>query len=193
LLGFATSKDNMLREVAPLALANLWTKASFAALAQMLRDSQPGTYESMMAAERLGETHDPVWLPPLLEDADQHCVMYLAYAAESGGDAAIPALLVRLHSQDPGIRDAAIYALGGTGSRVAVPVLLSLLGGHGDPNTAITANVALMRFTHFYAEQGVDGDAIPSWQSRWQSWWCASGSSATIYRPGAWVEHVQLP
>ncbi len=180
LLGIATSKDNMLREFAPLALANLWTKASLAAPAQMLRDSQPGTYESMMAAERLGETHDPAWLQPLLEDADQHGVMYLAYAAESGGDAAIPALLVRLHSQDPGIRDAAIYALGSTGSPVAVPVLLSLLGGQGDPNTAITANVALMRFTH-------------CWQSRWQRWWCASGSSATIYRPGACVEDVKLP
>jgi hypothetical protein len=193
LLTFATSKDPALQEFAPLALANLGTKASLAALAQMLRDSQPGTYESMMAAEKLGQTHDPAWLPLLLEVADQHGGQYLANAAESGGDAAIPALLVRLHSQDPGIRNAAIYAFGSTGSRAAVPVLLSLLGGQGDRDTAIYANVALMRLTHFYAEQGVDGDAIPSWQGRWQRWWLASGASATIYRPGACAEDVKLP
>ena len=193
LLTFATSKDPALQEFAPLALANLGTKASLAALAQMFRDSQPGTYESWMAAEKLGQTHDPAWLPLLLEVADQHGGMYLANAAESGGDVAIPALLARLHSQDPGVRDAAIYAFGSTGSRVAVPVLISLLGGQGDRNTAIYANLALMRLTHFYAEQGVDGDAIPSWQGRWQRWWLASGASATIYKPGACAEDVKLP
>ena len=193
LLTFATSKDYVLREFAPLALANLGTKASLGALAQMLVDSQPGTYESMMAAERLGEMHDPAWLPLLLEVADQHGAMYLANAAESAGDAAIPALLARLQSKDPDTRNAAIYALGHSGSRAAVPVLIGLLGGQGDRNVAISANVALMQLTHVYAEQGSDGDAIPSWQNRWQRWWLSSGASATIYKPGACAEDVKLP
>jgi hypothetical protein len=199
LLTFATSKDDVLKQFAPLALANLATKASLAALAQMLLSTKPGTYEYMAAAEKLGRTHDPAWLPLLLEVADQHGTMYLSYAAESGGDAAIPALLARLHSHDPNIRDAAIYALGRTGSRAAIPLLINFLGvqtnqktGNGE-SAAISANAALMQLTHVYAEQGSDGNAIPSWQRRWQQWWLTSGSSATIYRPGECVADVKLP
>ena len=199
LLTFATSKDHVLKQFAPLALANLATKASLAALAQMLLYTEPGSYEYMTAAEKLGKTHDLAWLPLLLEVANQHGAMYLSYAAESGGDAAIPALLTRLHNRDPNTRNAAIYALGRTGSRAAVPLLISLLGlqanqekGHGE-DAAISANAALMQLTHVYAEQGPSGNAIPSWQSRWQHWWRTSGSSATIYRPGECVADAKLP
>jgi HEAT repeats len=199
LLTFATSKDYALKQFAPLALANLATKTSLSALAQMLLYTEPGTYEYMTAAEKLGQTHDPAWLPLLLEVADQHGAMYLSYAAESGGDAAIPALLVRLRHHNPNTRNAAIYALGRTGSRAAVPLLINLLGLQANPNegdgkdTAISANVALRQLTHIYAEQGSGGEAIPSWQSRWQQWWRTSGSSATIYRPGECVADAKLP
>jgi len=199
LLTFATSKDYVLKQFAPLALANLATKTSLSALAQMLLDTEPGTYEYMTAAEKLGQTHDPAWLPLLLEVADQHGAMYLSYAAESGGDAAIPALLVRLRHHNPNTRNAAIYALGRTGSRAAVPLLINLLGLQANPNegdgknTAISANVALRQLTHIYAEQGSGGEAIPSWQSRWQQWWRTSGSSATFYRPGECVADAKLP
>jgi HEAT repeats len=199
LLTFATSKDYVLKQFAPLALANLATKTSLSALAQMLLYTEPGTYEYMTAAEKLGQTHDPAWLPLLLEVADQHGAMYLSYAAESGGDTAIPALLVRLRHHNPNTRNAAIYALGRTGSRAAVPLLINLLGLQANPNegdgkdTAISANVALRQLTHIYAEQGSGGEAIPSWQSRWQQWWRTSGSSATIYRPGECVADAKLP
>ena len=165
----------------------------------MLLYTEPGTYEYMTAAENLGQTHDPAWLPLLLEVADQHGAMYLSYAAESGGDAAIPALLVRLRHHNPNTRNAAIYALGRTGSRAAVPLLINLLGLQANPNEgdgkdiAISANVALRQLTHIYAEQGSGGEAIPSWQSRWQQWWRTSGSSATIYRPGECVADAKLP
>jgi hypothetical protein len=199
LLTFATSKDYVLKQFAPLALANLATKTSLSALAQMLLYTEPGTYEYMTAAEKLGQTHDPAWLPLLLEVADQHGAMYLSYAAESGGDTAIPALLVRLRHHNPNTRNAAIYALGRTGSRAVVPLLINLLGLQANPNegdgkdTAISANVALRQLTHIYAEQGSGGEAIPSWQSRWQQWWRTSGSSATIYRPGECVADAKLP
>ena len=127
LLTFATSKDYVLTQFAPLALANLATKASLSALAGMLVTTTPGTYESAMAAQYLGETHDPTWLPVLLEFADQHGAWLLSHAAESGGDAAIPALLARMHSPDPNTQSAAIDALGHTGSRAAVPVLIRML------------------------------------------------------------------
>ena len=90
LLTFASSKGSVLREFAPLALSNLGTRESLAALARFLTGAQRGTYESMTAAEDLGRTHDPAWLPLLLEIADRHDGKYLSYAAESGGDAAVP-------------------------------------------------------------------------------------------------------
>jgi HEAT repeat protein len=199
LLTFATSKDHTVKQFAPLALANLGTKKSLAALAQMLVDNEPGTYESMTAADNLGKTHDPAWYPVLLEFADQRGSMYLSYAAESGGDIAIPALVARMHNLDLNTRGAAIYALGQTGSRSAVPILISLLGVEGGQreqaglNDAISANAALRQLTHFYAEQGSDGDLISTWQRRWQHWWSTSGSTANIYRPGECVADMELP
>src|SRR5580698_4347606 len=199
LLTFATSDDYVLKQFAPLALANLSTKASLSALAQMLLHTTPGTYESMTAAEKLGRTHDPSWFPVLLAVADQHGAMYLAYAAESGGEEAIPALLARLRTKDSNIRSSAIYALGKTGSRAAIPILISLLGPQVNQteedaqNAALSANAALMQLTHLYAEQGPSGALIPSWHSRWQQWWLTSGSTANVYKPGECVADTKLP
>jgi hypothetical protein len=199
LLTFATSKDPGLREFAPLALATLATKASLAALAQMLLASTPGTYEFMTAANDLGKTHDPAWFPLLMEIADQHGAMYLRYAAESGGDAAIPAMLARLHSPDSSTRGNAIYALGQTGSRAAVPLLISLIGTEASQrdgagtNVSLSANEALRQLAHFYAERGSDDTLVPSWHRRWQQWWLAAGASAPIYRPGDCVADTPLP
>jgi HEAT repeats len=197
LLTFATSKDYVLKQFAPLALANLSTKASLAALAQMLLGTNPGTYEYIKAAENLGKTHDPVWFPLLLEVADQHGPMYLSYAAESGGEVAIPALLARLHTPDANTRGAVINALGNTGSRAAVPLLIGIFGPQAQDedgrNTAISVNVALRQLTHVYAEQDSGGTSIPSWHSRWQNWWLTSGPTAAIYKPGECVADTKLP
>jgi HEAT repeats/PBS lyase HEAT-like repeat len=199
LLTFPTSKDDTLRQFAPLALANLSTKASLSSLAQMLLHTEPGTYEYMTAAQKLAKTHDPSWFPLLLEVTDQHGDMYLPYAAESGGDAALPTLLARLRTTNPSNRNNVIRALGQTGSRAAVPILIQLLESHGNPteengrNNAITANVALQQLTHLYAEQGPDGSLIPTWHNRWQQWWLTSGSSATIYKPTDCVADTKLP
>jgi hypothetical protein len=196
LLTFATSKDYALKQFAPLALSNLSTKASIAALAQMLVDDKPGIYESMTAAEDLGKTHDPAWLPLLLEISNQHESMYLRYAADSGGDTAIAPLLTRLRSPDPSTRSSAIYALGYTGSRAAVPILISLLPTQAAPdeasrNTAISADAALMQLTHLYPEPGTDW--IPTWHSHWQNWWLANNQTAAIYKPEDCVADTKLP
>lgn len=189
LLTFAISKYEELKQFAPLALFNLSTKASLAGLAQMLVDNEPDTFEYWGAAEKLGKTHDPAWFPVLLEVADQHGPMYLRYAAESGGDAAIPALLVRLRSPLPGTRIAAISALGSTGSRAAVPLLISFLNPQADPtsenamNVVSSTNSALMQLTHISPEYGTDNASIPGWHNRWQNWWLTSGQTATIYKP----------
>jgi hypothetical protein len=196
LLTFATSKDPGIKQFAPLALSNLSTKASIAALAQMVVDNKPGTYESMTAADDLGKTHDPAWLPLLLEISDQHGAMYLDYAADSGGDAAIAPLLTRLRSSDPDTRSSAIYALGYTGSRAAVPILINLLPTQANPddasrNTAISAEAALTQLTHLYPEPGTDWN--PTWHSRWKNWWLTNGQTATIYKPEDCVANTKLP
>jgi hypothetical protein len=123
--------------------------------------------------------------------------VYLPYAAESGGDAAIPALLARLHTPDANTRGAVINALGNTGSRAAVPLLISLLGSQAKDedwqNTAISVNVALRQLTHVYAEQSPGGTSIQSWRSRWHSWWLTSGPTSTIYKPAECVADTILP
>jgi HEAT repeat protein len=196
LLTFAISKDYALKQFAPLALSNLSTKASIAALAQMLVDNSPGSYESMTAAEDLGKTHDPAWLPLLLEASDQHNSMYLLYAAESGGDAAIAPLLTRLRV--PVSRNSAIYALGHTGSRAAVPILISLLSTQTNPdedsrNSTISASVALRQLTHLYPEQDAGAAPISTWHNRWQNWWLTNGQTAPIYKPEDCVADTKLP
>jgi HEAT repeats len=123
--------------------------------------------------------------------------MYLSYAAESGGEVAIPPLLARLHTPDANTREAMINALGNTGSRAAVPLLIGLLGAQAQDedgrNTAISVNVALRQLTHVYAEQDAGGTSIASRHSRWQNRWLTSGPTATIYKPDECVPDTKLP
>ena len=199
LLTFATSNDSALKQFAPLALANLATKTSLSTLAEMLIRTDPGTYESMSAAEYLGRTHDPRWLPVLLAVADQHGAMYLPYAAESGGEAAIPALVARLNTTTPGTRSTAIFALGNTGSRRAIPLLISLLKtsvspeGESSIDEASGANAALQQLTHHFVQQGLPESWVEPARQRWQQWWLTSGQDAKAYRPGECVPDTELP
>ncbi len=198
LLTFATSKDSVLKQFATLALANLATKASLSTLAEMLIHADTGTYESMSAAEYLGRTHDPIWLPVLLAVADQHGAMYLRYAAESGGETAIPALATRLSTTTPDGRSNAIFALGQTGSRTAIPMLIYFLktsvssDGEGSNDEASAANAALMQLTHHYFE-GQPESWVDVAHQRWQRWWLTSGQDAKIYRPGECVPDTPIP
>jgi HEAT repeats len=199
LLTFATSKDNVLKQFAPLALANLSSEASLSALAGMLISTEPGTYEFMSAAEYLGRTHDPKWLPALLEVADQHGPMYLSYAAQSGGETAIPALLARMKSIGSDDRGNVIYALGSTGSRTAIPLLIDLLKRSIPPNDQISlndaanANAALQQLTHRYVERSQTGAWVDTVRQHWQRWWLTSGRDAKTYLPGECVPDIELP
>ncbi len=199
LLTFATSKDHVLKQFAPLALANLSTKASLSALAEMLIHADPGTYESMSAAEYLGRTHDPKWLPILLDVADRHAGIYLSYAAQSGGEAAIPALLARMNSAKSDVRSSAIYALGNTGSRASIPLLIGLLrtsvnsNGENSTDVAAGANAALQQLTHHYVQRTLTGPWVEDARQHWQQWWLTERQDAKTYMPGECVPDTQLP
>lgn len=199
LLSFAVSKDEALREEAPLALSNLGTPASLDAMARLLQSALPGSYESMTAGEYLGRTHDPKWLPLLLEIADQNNGLYFGDAAESGGDTALPQLLLQSRSQNASLRGSAIYALGSSRSRAAVPLLIEILraaanrSGEDAANEATSANAALQQLTHRYIEREQSDNWVQTAVVRWQAWWTASGRDAKVYFPEECVEDVPLP
>lgn len=198
LLTFPGSKDYAIRQEAPLALANLGTERSLSALAEMLTHSPSGSYESMASAENLGRTHDRKWLPLLLEVADKQGAMYLRNAAESGGELAIPALISRMHSTKAGDRSNAISAMGDTGSRAAVPLLINLLtvtgkAEEGWPDDALSAEVALQQLTHYYVDRSDTSSWINDARGRWQRWWLVSGHDAKMYWPRDCVEDKELP
>ena len=199
LLTFATSKDYVLQQFAPQALATLATERSLAALAKMLTRTEPGTYNSGIAADYLGKTHDPKWLPALLDFADRQGATYLSDAAQAGGEAAIPVLLARMNSTDPAVRSNLTFALAYTGSRAVIPLLISQIKTHtssnGETSTdeASTANEALKQLTHRYIEGPLDDPWVDRARERWQQWWLTSGQDAKTYKPGECVPDTPLP
>jgi len=182
-------------EWAPLAFQRLNTPRSMAALAGLVRMGKVGSYEHMKADEILAESGDTQWFPLLLETAEKHPKManYLANAAESGGDQILPTLIPRLDSSDTELtRPIAISALGYTGSRAAVPILIGLLRTTG-PGDAERALAGLRQLSH----RDIGGSnpfAEPQSQyPRWLNWWKSEGASATIYKPKDCGEVTPLP
>jgi len=174
--------DPELRRWAPLAFQRLNTPRSLAASAKMLATTKPGTYEHMKAADFLAESGDPKWSPLLLEVAKENPKManYVVDAAESGGDQILPTLLSMLQSPDTELaRPIAISALGYTGSRSVIPILLLR---DPDMGTSQRALYGLRQLTH----RDIGGDRWfdnpQSQYSVWIKWWNAEGASAPIYK-----------
>lgn len=180
LLSFTGNPE--LRTWAPMALYRLNTPRSIAALAELLRKSEPGTYESMRSADLLAETGDPQWFPSLLEVArkNPHIVSYLDDAASVGGNQILIDLLAMINSPDEVTRQNATQALGSSGTRQAVPFLLNLLRSD-DPSSAGEAIFSLRQLTHL----SIAGDwwrDPPSQYPKWAQWWNTEGFTARIYK-----------
>lgn len=192
LLGFAD--DPELRSWAPLGLSRLNTARSIEALAELVRNAAPGTAEHMQSAEFLARTGDSKWFPLLAEVARKKAQIssYVAYAAQAGGEKALPLLLELLQSPDKDFTQLnATMALGDTGSRDAIPILLNLLK---NPNLDVSSRAVygLRQLTHrtFGNETG---DASPQDQFlAWLQWWTREGSNAHIYKPGECSDFVPL-
>jgi len=199
LLTFATSKDFVLKQFAPLALANLSTRPSLSALAEMLAHTDPGTYESMTAAEYLGRTHDPKWLRHFsMFRTDTEVCTSPMLPKVAGRQLSLHSSL-ELNSTEPGVRSSAIYALGNTGSRAAIPLLISLLkasvnpSGENSTDEAASANAALQQLTHQYVQRTLADPWVDVTRQHWEEWWFTSGQAAKIYSPGECVPDTQLP
>jgi hypothetical protein len=182
LLGFADDHD--LVRWAPLAFSRLHTERGLAGLANLVRTTEPGSSEHLQSAQYLGQTGDIRWFPLLAEVARKkpQIVNYVSYAAQTGGDKALPLLLELLQSPDKEFTQLnAAMALGDTGSRDAVPILLNLLG-RPDTNLIDRAAYSLRQLTHrTYGDShgNVDG---PDRISAWVRWWNREGRTARIYK-----------
>jgi hypothetical protein len=182
LLGFCDSPE--FRMWAPRAMHGLNTPRSLQALADLLKKTEPGTYEHMKSADFLAETGDAKWFPMLREVAEKkpNIANYVDNAASSGGEQSLPLLLTLMQSPDKQFtRINAVTALGYTGSRAAVPILLHFLRGD-DLDIAQRALFALRQLTH-----RTEGDAMWSEHpqehyAKWATWWSREGSTAPIYK-----------
>jgi len=188
-----TFVDSEFQQFAPLAFHRLNTPRSMAALADLLKQTQPGTYEHMKSADYLADSNDLRWLPLLLETAERNARIgnYVLDAARLGGDKALPTLITLAGSTGGEFtRINAISALGYTGSRAAVPILLDYLRSR-DTGIAERAVYGLRLLTHRTAR---DADSEEPWSQYpiWASWWVRDGSSATIYKSEECGDFVPL-
>jgi hypothetical protein len=188
LLDFAKRAE--FRQFAPLALHNLDTDRSWAAMAELFAHAEPGSYESGESARYLGNTGDPKWFPILKAVAQTHS-FYMGDAARSGGEQALPMILLALHSSTSAHWNA-VDALGETGTRSAVPIAIEMLRS---PEEGISARAlyALHSLTHMQAglERFVEHPELQ--YKRWADWWAENGKTATIYRSTQCGPMTQLP
>jgi HEAT repeats len=162
------------REFALLGLKNLNTARSREELAKIVKDTSELTPENEAAVNYLAEMGDKQYFPMVLEIAKKvpasEGVNYVMAAAELGGDDAVPYLQGLLASKDVATRSMAVSALGNTGSRAAVSVLIDLMKGSKDPEFLKLVGSALTELTH----QSMQAE-------KWQGWWDDRGKSAKIY------------
>lgn len=181
--------DPQFRGLAPLALHRLNTARSTAAMAEMLRNSEFGSSESMRSDQYLAETGDQQWFPLLREVAEKNArnLPYVSNAAELGGEKMLPTLLSLLSSPDQQFtRTNAVSAMSYTASRAAIPILIELLKA-SDTDIADRAAGSLQRLTHRRAE------GKPQHQyAKWSGWWSRESNTATMHKIGECGDSILL-
>jgi len=158
------------------------------------RMQRPVTGEQIEAARFLAETSNQKWYPLLRGAAEKNVRIssYPAYAAELGGDKMIPVLIVLAKSPDLEFTSGnAIMAMGSTGSRAAIPILLDYLN---NPNVNISdrANYALQLLTHRNAVPNPQNRDRQTESIKWSQWWKREGAIARIYNDKEFGEMVPL-
>jgi hypothetical protein len=191
LYGFANNSE--FRRYAPLAFHRLNTPRSMQAMADLMKG--PLTNEQLDAARYLAESNDQQWYP-LLRDAAIKNVgdsTFPACAAELGGEKMLPVLIDLAKSADnKGIEGNALMAMGSTGSRNAIPVLLEYLNDP-DSNISDRAGYGLMLLTHRSAVVDSRNRDRKAEAVKWMDWWKREGATAPIYKATEQGERVPLP
>jgi hypothetical protein len=193
LLSFADNPE--FKVWAPLAFHNLNTPRSLEALGAMFRSTEVGTYENVQVANYLAKSSDPKWYPVLLETAQKRSGLtdYVRDAAQSGGSKMLPVLLQMIGSDDNEYtRPNAVSALGYTGSRAAVPILIDVLR-NTEQNMAGTALLSLRQLTHRVTVDEIWPENPQLQYQKWADWWNREGINAEIYKPTQCGEVKRLP
>jgi hypothetical protein len=190
LLGFADNPE--FRRYAPLAFHRLNNPRSVEAMAGLMKMSGPGTFEQMEATRYLAESNDQKWYPLLLDAAEKNSRIsaYPAYAAELGGDKMLPELVTLAKNSDSRLQ--AVMAMGSTGSRAAIPILLDLLKSP-DVGTSDRAGYSLGLLTQRTPVRDVLNRDRQAEYSIWSQWWEREGTTAPIYKDTECGEMVPLP
>jgi hypothetical protein len=189
LLGFINNPE--FRIYAALAFHRLNSPRSMDAMAELMQG--PVTNEQMEAAHYLALTDNQRWYPLLRDAAEKNVRIssYPAYAAELGGDKALPMLIALAKSPDREFTGGnAIMAMGSTGSRNAIPVLLDYLNSP-DVNISDRAAYALQLLTHRTAVRDELNRRTES--AKWSRWWKREGVTARIYKDTECGERIPLP
>jgi hypothetical protein len=190
LLGFADNPE--FRRYAPLAFHRLNTQRSIEAMAHLMEG--PVTNEQIDAARYLAETNDQRWYPLLRDAAEKNARIssYPAYAAELGGEKMLPVLVALEKSPDTQFTHLnAVMAMGSTGSRAAIPLLLEQLKSP-DVNTSDRANYGLQLLTHRTVVQNPQARDREAEYIKWSRWWEREGTTAPIYKDTECGEMVPL-
>jgi hypothetical protein len=152
------------------------------AMAELMQG--PVTNEQIEAAHYLAMTGNQRWYPLLRDAATKNVRIssYPAYAAELGGERALPMLVALAKSPDREFTGGnAIMAMGSTGSRDAIPVLLDYLISP-DINISDRANYALQLLTHRTAVRDQLNRNRQTESAKWSQWWKREGATARIYK-----------
>ena len=178
--------DSYIQSLANEGLARLRTPAGCARLAELA--AHPELHHQQRAIEELGQCGDPEYMMFLfgLADLDSRQRDFaLRAAAEAGGDAAVERLL-NLASQGSLVREAALYALGLTGSERAVKALIDALPSLPD-YVKFAALASLRTLTHHESKQR----SYDAQVKEWQQWWANPGTKE-IYKPRDWSTTAPL-
>jgi len=180
LLQISSDPRDPLQGLADEGLARLRTPAACARLAELA--AHPELHQQQWSIEQLGRCGDPEYMMFLFNltysDPSQR-QFALRAAAEAGGNAAIDRLLMSA-SQGSLDREAALYALGLTGSERAVNVLIDALPSLPD-SLKFTALASLRTLTHRESKQKSYDAQIKQWQQ-----WRAIPGTKKIYKPRDW-------
>ena len=191
LLGFITNPE--FRGYTALAFHRLNTPRSTNAMAELMQG--PVTNEQIEAAHYLALTGNQKWYPLLRDAAEKNVRIssYPAYAAELGGHKALPMLIALAKSPDREFTGGnAIMAMGSTGSRDAIPVLLDYLTSL-NVNISDRASYALQLLTHRTAVREEVNRNRRNESDKWSQWWKREGATARIYKDTECGGTIPLP
>jgi hypothetical protein len=95
-------------------------------------------------------------------------------------------------AKNPQSRLQAVMAMGSTGSKDAIPILLELLK---DPDAGVRhcAGYSLRLLTHRTSTQDSKGSDTGGEYMQWKKWWASEGATAPIYKDRECGKMVPLP